>query len=1036
MLPTQLQHILDPPLVVLSPETLVGEAIARLHQTGAKCAVVVERGRILGTFDERDVVALVAQFSSWQDIEIAQVTNCSEIVVSVDDCDDPGSLLSIMRDRRLNHLPISDAQGHLLGLVTREHLQQLQIDRLQEKKHAREPDSYLFSQIARLRQKRKKRRNNRKLLEDKILSSAFKIRGFFEAMTDIVLLINLEDNTIDVAPTDFMRSSPLNAEILNQIIEQFFSEDGSLVRDRTLQAVETQQVLAFEYKVMLEDSEERQLSHHAFPSLRELCLSVSVAPLLESSAIWVARDITDRKHAESLVRRSATKFRNLFENSQVGIFRTRLEDGLVLDANQRLLQMFGYDSPSEAIGCKRVAEFYINPDCQQQILAEVQANGKINNFEVQFKRKDGKAFWVLFSARLNREEGCLEGVVTDISDRKQMESHLRRSEERFRTLVANLPGAVYRCTFDTERTLDFISEAIAEISGYRASQFMGDDRCSFASIIHPEDREMVEQGVNQAIAAKRPFVLEYRIICANGSIRWVYDKGQGIFSESGTFLSLDGVLFDVTDRKQQEEALQLIVRGTATKIGDDFFRSCVRHLAAVLKVRYALVTAFRHDTPNVIRTLALWAGETWGENIEYEIANTPCERVLQGETCFYADNVRPHLPDHPVLSSLQVRSYLGIPLKDSTGNILGHVAVMDELPMANDSNTRSIVQIFAARVGAELERAIAEEALREKEQYLRLILDNIPQQVFWKDTNLVFQGCNKNWAEAAQLESPEAVVGKTDYDLVADRALAEDFRERDRQIIASDKPLLHAIAMKIRPGADGKPIWLDISKLPIHDSQGRAIGLLGVLEDITQRKLAEETLKEAKQQAEQANRVKSQFLANMSHELRTPLNAILGFTQVLQRDRSLNREQQSYINIISNSGEHLLNLINDILDMSKIEAGRMTLNETACDLYHLLDTLEEMLEIKAIAKGLSLSFERSPNVPQYIKTDEGKLRQILINLLSNAIKFTEEGQVTLRVQSTLSQKQATEFRIQNSGFLPNSPTPQFPNSPTPQLPKI
>lgn len=156
-----------------------------------------------------------------------------------------------------------------------------------------------------------------------------------------------------------------------------------------------------------------------------------------------------------------------------------------------------------------------------------------------------------------------------------------------------------------------------------------------------------------------------------------------------------------------------------------------------------------------------------------------------------------------------------------------------------------------ARLQAEIhDRIQAEESLRQQEQYLRLILDNIPQQVFWKDTNLTFLGCNQNWADAAYLESPSDVVGKTDYDMFGDTAIAEMFREQDRRIIETNTPQLHIIAKKQKPDAEGRPVWLDINKLPIHNDKGEVIGILGVLEDITQRKLAEEALKAEKQKSE------------------------------------------------------------------------------------------------------------------------------------------------------------------------------------------
>lgn len=182
------------------------------------------------------------------------------------------------------------------------------------------------------------------------------------------------------------------------------------------------------------------------------------------------------------------------------------------------------------------------------------------------------------------------------------------------------------------------------------------------------------------------------------------------------------------------------------------------------------------------------------------------------------------------------------------------------------------------------------------------------------------------------------------------------------------------------------------------------MGRVWSFEDITQRKQAEVEILKSKMEAEQANQFKSEFLANMSHELRTPLNAILGFSELMKRDSNITQEQLDNLETIGRSGEHLLSLINNVLEFSKIEAGRIVLHQENFDLHRFLLGLEEMFRLRAQQKGLSLDFTRDTHVPQYIRTDQNKLRQILINLLGNAVKFTETGGITLSVTNRTPSK--------------------------------
>ncbi len=290
-------------------------------------------------------------------------------------------------------------------------------------------------------------------------------------------------------------------------------------------------------------------------------------------------------------------------------------------------------------------------------------------------------------------------------------------------------------------------------------------------------------------------------------------------------------------------------------------------------------------------------------------------------------------------------------------------------------------------------------ALEKNEKQLQAVLDNTTSVIYVKDIEGRYLLGNQQLSAVTGLLL-EQILGKTDSELFAPGSY-EIYQANDRKVIAQKTVLEFE---EILPQPDGENHTYISIKAPLCDDRGEPYAVCGISTDITKQTSIQDKLNQinaelvrAKETAEAANHAKSEFLARMTHELRTPLNAILGFTQILTRNPKLENKQKQYLDTILRSGKHLLELINDILDISKIEAGMAEVNVNSFDLYRLLDGIEAMLHLKARAKRLQLKFELNPELPQYVQTDESKLRQVLINLLGNAIKFTNSGSVVLRV---------------------------------------
>ena len=294
-------------------------------------------------------------------------------------------------------------------------------------------------------------------------------------------------------------------------------------------------------------------------------------------------------------------------------------------------------------------------------------------------------------------------------------------------------------------------------------------------------------------------------------------------------------------------------------------------------------------------------------------------------------------------------------------------------------------------------RLVAENKLNESTKMLQLIMDSIPQFIFWKDINSTYLGCNQNFLKACGKESIEDVIGKTDYDMPWTKEEAESYRVYDQELMNNN--IAEYNIYETQQTAYGEIIHVETNKIPLHGQDGKVIGILGAYTDITDRKKAEEEVIKAKDEAENANNAKSQFLSSMSHELRTPLNAILGYSQLLELGEN-DEGKREHIQQIIGGGNHLLELINEILDLAKIESGNLKLSIEKHSLHIILNDALAMISLFAEQHSIKIDDKVSSLPDININVDEMRFKQVLLNILSNAIKYnSEKGKVTIDYSS-------------------------------------
>lgn len=330
------------------------------------------------------------------------------------------------------------------------------------------------------------------------------------------------------------------------------------------------------------------------------------------------------------------------------------------------------------------------------------------------------------------------------------------------------------------------------------------------------------------------------------------------------------------------------------------------------------------------------------------------------------------------------------------------------LAAANAALRISREEIRALNVDLEQRIQSRTAELRQQTRYLQTMIDMLPMLAWFKDTESRFLVVNHAVATAAGHEA-EDFIGKSDHDFWP-AGLAEAYRRDDREVMTTRE----SKTIEEQVVENGEPKWMETYKAPVLDEDGTLLGTVGVARDISAQKMTEAAREEALFEAKRLARMRSQFLAQMSHELRTPLNGILGYAQIMKRKPDLDEKQRDGLSVIQESGEHLLTLINDILEFAKIDAGKMELSPGDMALDKFLRTIVGIIGIKADQKRLKFVSEIAPDLPKWIRADEKRLRQVLLNLLANAVKFTDHGLVRLSV--TMPEVGRLQFEVSDTGM--------------------
>ncbi|WP_426492729.1 PAS domain S-box protein [Hymenobacter sp. 102] len=715
------------------------------------------------------------------------------------------------------------------------------------------------------------------------------------------------------------------------------------------------------------------------------------SPQLQAEIDWLRAQVQhleeQQQQLQHALRASEERFENVAGQVPVVLYQWRENfDGSFFFkyVSPQLYNIFGIQL-NEA---DQLSEF-VHPEDQEQWRASVRKSiqtGTPWQFEGRLVVPGQPIRWWRGSSVLSRQDDqglVYTGIMEDITQLKKTSLELVTTEERWRQTFNLIGDGFWEYHYQTESMV--FSAAYRQMLGYSEQEFPN-DYAAWAARIHPEDLQLVHHAWQQQLLGHTTLLnIEHRLRCHDNSYKWVLCRGAVTrLTTEGMPLIFSGIITDITRRKTTEAELafsSLRLRNVIANLND-----------AILLVDEHARVLLTNEEFCQLNQLPCSPDELIGMDLSSCLEMSPVVRAhpMPVGTCLrdlfrtrWQGTETLHLPNERVF---QRRSQ---PIYHHHENI-GHLWTFQDITQQEKD----------------------EYMLKRREQKYQTIIENMSLGLVEVDLEDRVRYVNDSFCEIIGYEEEEML----DHSIFSLICSTNDDDLLKRKQIERLQGISDVYEAQVRT-KNGVLKWMLIGGAPLYDEASTVIGTTGIFMDITHQKLLETNLREAKKQAEESSKAKAQFLANMSHEIRTPMNAILGMSQLLAKT-PLSKTQDNYLNAISTSAENLLVIINDVLDLSKIDAGKLTLEHIGFSTQALCQQIEKTLQYKAEEKGLNLVTWVKAGIPDVLIGDPYRITQVLLNLAGNAVKFTEKGQVTVSCELVdfTAQEAAVEFTVSDTGI--------------------